>query len=106
MIHFNSKATPINNTNYSCHNYKSCRTYLTNYIGSISFHIMLLVINSLRGGHTYMQTHTHAHTDFLDKSNFKKPGVSDKGQRVPGLASQRLLALNGQIALFHLYLRL
>ena len=51
---------------------------------------MLLVINSLGGGYTHMQTHTH--TDFLDKNNFKKPGVSDQGQRVPSLASQMLLA--------------
>jgi len=37
--------------------------------GSISHHIMPLVINSLGGGHTHM------HTDITDKSNFKKPVV-------------------------------
>ena len=37
--------------------YKSHRTYLTNHMGSISHHIMPLVINSLGGGHT----HTHAY---------------------------------------------
>jgi len=33
------------------------KTCLTNHKGSISHHIMPLVINSLRGGHTH--THTH-----------------------------------------------
>ena len=42
--------------------YKSHRTYLTNHMGSISHHIMPLVINSLGGGHTHMQTHTHTQT--------------------------------------------
>ena len=61
--------------------YKSCKTCLTNHMGSISCHTMLLVINSLKGTHTHIHTHTHAHThtdthtDLKNKSNFKKPGV-------------------------------
>ena len=45
--------------------YKSCRTCLTNRMGSISHHIMPLVINSPRGGYTYKYTYTytHIHTD-------------------------------------------
>ena len=37
-------------------------------MGSISHHIMPLVINSLAGGHT------HTHTDIHRQSNSKKPG--------------------------------
>ena len=43
-----SKATPANNTNYSCHtNVVELAIVLTNHIWSILCHIMLLVINSL-----------------------------------------------------------
>ena len=44
---------------------------------------MLLVINSLGGGHTHTHTHTYKHTyiqTFLDKSNSKKPGMRRKRQ--------------------------
>ena len=58
--------------------YKVPRTYLTNRIGSISHHIMPLVINSL-GADT--QTHTHIQI-FADRSNSKKPGWC-----APGLKS-------------------
>ena len=57
--------------------YKSRRTCLTNYIGSISCHITLPVINNFGGGHTHTHTrmHTHTqtftHTEIIDKSNFK-----------------------------------
>ena len=56
-------------------------------MGSISHHIMPLVINSVGVDththiHTHMQTHTHANTHthtriqtFADKGNTKKPGV-------------------------------
>jgi len=46
------------------------KTPKTNHKGSISHHIIPLVINSLRDRHTHTQTHTH----IADKSNFKKPG--------------------------------
>ena len=96
MIHSNGKAMPINDTNYNCHNYNSCRTCSTNHIGSISCNIIPLVINNLRDGHThkcththtdahtqtYTQTHTHKHTH---TNNFKKPGGPATGQHVPGL---------------------
>ena len=38
---------------------KSHKTYLTDHTQSISHHIMLLVINTLRSGHTHTHTHTH-----------------------------------------------
>ena len=53
-------------------------------MGSISSHIMPLVINTLRGGDTHTQTHTHKHTQTHTqthtyrcphRNNFKKPGV-------------------------------
>ena len=60
-MHMDAYVTPTNDTDYSCHNYKSHRTYLTNLMGSISHHIMPLVINSLGGGHTHVNTHTYAY---------------------------------------------
>ena len=56
----NSKATPINNNDYSC-----CRTCLANRMGSISCHITPLVINSLGGGHTHTNTHTDVRTETI-----------------------------------------
>ena len=42
----------------------------------ISHHITPLVINSLRGGHTYMHKHKRTHTyRHLHRNNFKKPGA-------------------------------
>ena len=55
---------------------KGYRTHVTNHIGSISCHIIPLVIHSVGGGHTH--THTIKHTyiqTFADRSNSKKPGV-------------------------------
>jgi len=60
------KARP---TNYRIHHNFNCyineretsKTCLTNHKGSISHHIMPLVINSLGGGHK----HTHKHTRIL-----------------------------------------
>ena len=53
--------------------YKSHRTYLTNHMWSISHHITPLVINSLRGGHTHINTHTDIR--IRGQSNSKKPGA-------------------------------
>ena len=49
-------------------------------MGSISLHIIPLVINSIGGGHTHTHTHTNTHTNThtyrrLNTNNFKKPGV-------------------------------
>ena len=45
-------------------------------MGSISSHVMLLVINSLRvDTHTHTHTHAHTYNDVRDKVNFKKPGI-------------------------------
>jgi len=52
------------------------KTCLTNHKGSISHHIMPLVINSLRGGHTHTHTRTYSHhgqsviQSFLNSANF------------------------------------
>ena len=51
-------------------NHKIC---LTNYTGSISHHIMELVINALGGRHTHSLPSMHI--NIADKSNFKKPGM-------------------------------
>ena len=68
---FNSKATSTNDTNYSCCIKGIARSCLTNHMGFISHHIMLLVINRLRQTdrhrHTDTQTHTYIHTS-LTKS--------------------------------------
>ena len=61
VTHFKSKATPTNDTDYSCH-VKGIEFVQPNNMWSISCHITLLVINSLRGGHTHKHTNTHAHT--------------------------------------------
>ena len=47
-------------------------------------------------------THTNMHTDFPDKSIFKKPGKLVKGQRTPGLKHMlavynRLSGLDGKL---------
>ena len=75
-----SKATPTNDTNYSCH------------IKAVELvePFTLLFINNFRGGHTHarmhahMHTRTHArthththntHTNAANESNFKKLGM-------------------------------
>ena len=68
MTCINTKATPTNSTDYSCH-IKTIELVYT----IIWVHIMSLVINSLGAG-------IHTHTNFLDKSNYmykkvKKPGT-------------------------------
>ena len=55
-------------------------------MGSISYHIIPLVINSLGGGHTHTYTHTskHTHTDYPHRINFKKPGERRPQAGMPG----------------------
>ena len=64
-MYINAKAIPINNTDYNCHKtlFNSCRTCITNHLGSISPHIMPPVINSIGGRHTHANTHIYIHTD-------------------------------------------
>ena len=45
--------------------YNSFRTCSTNHMQSISYHITLLVINSLWGGHTQIHTHTDVCTEAI-----------------------------------------
>ena len=58
MMRIDAKVTPTDNTDYSCH-IKSYTVYSTNHMGSISHHIMPLVIDNLGGGHTHTQAYTH-----------------------------------------------
>ena len=48
-IRINAKAMHINDTDYNCHAYNSCRTCLT----LTNHHIKPLIINSLGCGHTH-----------------------------------------------------
>ena len=57
MTRINAKAMPINDNDYHCH---ITATNLFNK--SYGVHIMPLVINSLRGGHTLTHSLTHSHT--------------------------------------------
>ena len=62
----------------------NCRGCLTNHMGSISHHIMLLVFNILWGGHTCTQV-----CRIHGKSYFKKLATHPVvGQCVPGLKSE------------------
>ena len=58
--------------------YKSHTTYVTNHMRSISCHIMPLVINSLRGGHTHIHTHTLTHTHTHTNTHTHTPMILDK----------------------------
>ena len=51
-------------------------------MGSISHHIMPLLINSLGG------RHTNTHTDIYRQSNSKKPGAHLPEPRAPGLITE------------------
>ena len=50
-----------NDTDYRCHTKAVARTCLTNHLWSMSHHITVLVIISLRDPHT-LHTHQHIHT--------------------------------------------
>ena len=64
MTHLISKATPTNDTDYSCHT-KAVHVELVYIINqSLGVHITPLVISSLGGGHT--DTYIH----FADRINF------------------------------------
>ena len=55
-MHINAKATPTNDTDYSCY----IKAYLTNHkYGSISYHWLLIASG---------QMHTHTHTDVCTKA--------------------------------------
>ena len=70
MMHFDSKAMPTNDTNYSCH-IKAVE--LTDQLyGSIS--LQRLLIASCTDTHTHTQTGTHAY-GLPGQNNFKKPGM-------------------------------
>ena len=70
-----------------------CKTFticLANHTGSISYHIISLVLIALGAG---KHTQTHTHTDILDKSNYNKP-VQLARSHTPGLISVILSAGN------------
>jgi len=81
-------------TNYrACHDFncyinerETPKTCLTNHKGSISHHIMPLVINSLGGGHTH--THTQARSHHGQKQFQETSRVPAKGQHMPGLKTK------------------
>ena len=104
--HINAKATPINDNGYSCHNNNSCRTCLTNRMGSISHHIMPLGINSLRHRHTHTHTHTHActntHTNDSHRINFEKPGMRRPAAGAPGLITHVMVVYYKAWLLYYL----
>ena len=83
---FVTKAMPIGYIDSKCHisKVKGSRTCLIDYSDFISRE----VFHSLGGGHT----HTSTHTDFPDKSNFKKPGAC--GRCTPGLKIKYLIYTN------------
>ena len=70
-MHINAKATPTNNTNYSCYIKTVVHTCITIHI----VHVTSLVINSFEGGYTNRQTdrqietHTHTHTHTNTNTN-------------------------------------
>ena len=78
MMCFITKVKHISYINSKCHikKLKSGRTYLIGYSGFISREWFLIA-----WGYTHTRMHAHAHTharthiNFLDKSNFKKPGT-------------------------------
>ena len=72
MTHMDAYAVPTNDIDYRCHIKAIEHGYWTNHMGSISHHIMTLVINSLGSGHTHTQ---HTHTDVCRQGNFKKQGA-------------------------------
>ena len=62
MTHYNSKTTPTNNIDYTCH------------IKAVELH-HATTYQWFRGHtHTHKHTHTHTHTN-TDVHNFKKPGM-------------------------------
>ena len=55
-------------------------------MGSISYHIMPLVINNLGADtHTHTYTHKHIYRSLLYRNNFKKPGAYQPVAGMPGL---------------------
>ena len=63
-MHFNSKAMPTNDADYSCH------IIAVEFVNqSYGVHIMPLIINILRGGHMHMLAYRRLH-----RNNFKNPG--------------------------------
>ena len=56
-------------------------------MGSISHHIIPLVIHSLGGGDTHTRKHTRIQT-FANRSNSKKPGVHWPEAGTPGSKSE------------------
>ena len=64
MTHYNSKATPVNDTDYSCHT-KGVELFNKSY----GIYIMPLVIDNLWAGYIATQTYTNTYTHITDKLN-------------------------------------
>ena len=79
--------------------YKTCRTSLTNHMGSISHHTRSLIINSLRGEHTCTPMHTCRR---LHKNHLKKPSVYRPTASVSGLKTDKQVLGNWFLSLLSL----
>ena len=90
-----TKATPTNyriRHNFNCHinERETPKTCLTNHKGSISHHIMPLVINNLGGRHT----HTHAYRHRGQKQFQEISHALAFGWRAPGLKTFQITIVN------------
>ena len=82
MTHMDAYVMPTKDTDYNCH-IKAIELILTNHIGSISHHIMPLVINSL-GLDTHVNKHSHARIQtFVTETILRNQA---HGRRRPALA--------------------
>ena len=77
MTLINAKATPINDNDYNCH------IIAIELVQPIVWNPYHTTNNSLGGGYTNINTHTH--TDDPYRINFKKPGVPACDRHAPGL---------------------
>jgi len=80
---FEGLRRPCHNFNCYINEREIPKTCLTNHKGSISHHIMPLVINSLRGRHT----HTHIYSHRRQKQFHETSCVLAFGQHAPSLTS-------------------
>ena len=69
-----------NNTGYSCH-IKAVELLNQSYGVHITPHHATSYLQPW--GLTYMQTHTHMHTDIIDKTNSKKQGAHQPAASIP-----------------------
>jgi len=96
------KAMPTNYTirhNFNCHinERETPKTCLTNHKGSISHHIMPLVINSLGGRHTHTHAYSHCGQKQLQETNC----VLAECWCLPGLKIKRSVCISKGLNVTH-----